>query len=143
MKKRTSKAIVLGLILMLTVSAMAFLTSCGGPSTLEEYINDNKAEQEKVEKIKDVISLQRMDRNVEVKDNEIILTVTLDQAFNDKQLEQIKPVYDRVMDAYESEAQKAIKEFEEDSKIEGITITFTVLDKNKKEISTKYFTAAK
>ena len=143
MNKKSSKVLLTSIMLILTLSMMALLTGCGGPSTLEEYINDNKSEQEEMEKLKDSISQDGMDCNIEVKDNAMIFTVKLDQAITDDQLAQLKPMYDQFLDSFESEAQKVIKEFEEDSKIEGVTMSFTFIDKNEKEICTREYSAGK
>ena len=49
MKKRNTKTLLTSVVLVLTLSVMALLTGCGGPSTLEEYINDNNEAKQELE----------------------------------------------------------------------------------------------
>lgn len=143
MKKRTSKVLLTSIMLILSLSVMALLTGCGGPSTLEEYISENESEQAEMEKINDSISQQGMSGSFEVKENAMIFNVKLDQALTDDQISAAKKGLEQFLDTYASSAEQLIKKFEEDSKIEGITLSMTFSDKDGKEICSKEYSASK
>ena len=127
MKKRNTKTLLTSVVLVLTLSVMALLTGCGGPSTLEEYINDNNEAKQELEKLNQS-SQKGMDVSTTVKENTIIYTFKYDKTFTDTAA---------------STFQSIAKEMEEKSEIEGVKVRITYKNGDDSEIYNREFDAGK
>lgn len=141
MKKRTTKALLTTIMLLLTLSVTAFLTGCGGTTTLEDYINGNKDEKtamdEEIDKANNMLSQSGMTASIDIKENTITYKYKFDQTFDDTQIDAAKEYMQQYVDAMSLE--DMAKTFEEKSKIEGISIRVVCVDGNETEIfSTEY-----
>lgn len=128
MKKNSSKVLLTSIVLMLTLSVMALLTGCGGPSNLEEYINDNPSEQKILDDTATTMSQSGMDATVEVKENTITFSCKLDQTVPEANLETTKSTMTQYMETMKPTLQPTIKQLEEDTKIDGISMKFIIVD---------------
>lgn len=128
MKKNSSKVLLTSIVLMLTLSVMALLAGCGGPSNLEEYINDNPSEQKILDDTATTMSQSGMDAKVEVKENTITFSCKLDQTVPEANLETTKSTMTQYMETMKPTLQPTIKQLEEDTKIDGISMKFIIVD---------------
>lgn len=139
MNKKSSKVLLTSIMLILTLSMMALLTGCGGPSNLEEYINDNPSEQETLDSTANTMSKSGMDATVEVKENTITFSCKLDQTVEKANLDATKSAMKQYMETMKPTVQPTIKKLEEDTKIDGISMKFIVVDKEGTELCNSEF----
>lgn len=128
MKKRTSKVLLTSLMLILTLSVMALLTGCGGPSNLEEYINDNPKEQESLDSFANTLSQSGMDVKTEVKENTITISCKVPQTIEESQLDATKSAMEQYMETMKPTMQTTVKQLEENTEIKGIVMKFIITD---------------
>lgn len=128
MNKKSSKVLLTSIMLILTLSMMALLTGCGGTPTLEEYVNDNPKEQETLDASAKAMSQNGMDAKVEVKDNTMTYTCKLDETIEESQLDTAKKTFEQYMEVMKPTLQSTVKQLEKDTEIEGIAITFIIID---------------
>lgn len=78
MNKRTSKAIISGIILSLLLAMSLLLAGCGGgPANLEEYVNSNEELAQEIE------SYSTSGMNIDISENTLTYTYKYDQTFDD------------------------------------------------------------
>lgn len=142
MKKRNTKTMLTSVVLVLTLSVMALLTGCGGPSTLEEYINDNNEAKQELEKLNQS-SQKGMDVSTTVKENTIIYTFKYDKTFTDKEKDAMAEYFEKYLDTAASTFQSIAKEMEEKSEIEGVKVRITYKNGDDSEIYNREFDAGK
>ncbi len=117
MKKRSIIAFLLCFVMMLSV----FLTACGSPKTIEEYIGKNKEAAEEVQQAADTAGLA-----VDFSGNDVIYTydistidgVTEEVGKSDMMIEQLGAALDSQGNTFVG----LCKQLEEESKIEGVQI---------------------
>lgn len=117
MKKRSLIALLLCFVMMLSV----FLTACGSPKTIEEYIDKNKDAAEEVQNAADTAGLA-----VDFSGNDVIYTydistidgVTEEVGKSDMMIEQLGAALDSQGNTFVG----LCKQLEEESKIEGVQI---------------------
>lgn len=78
MNKRTSKAIISGIILSLLLAMSLLLAGCGGgPANLEEYVSSNEELAQEIE------SYSTSGMNIDISENTLTYTYKYDQTFDD------------------------------------------------------------
>lgn len=124
-----------GLIIALMLALVFTLASCGGPKTLEEYVNSDADVKEQIEQISKSSGLK-----CEIKENTVIYTYTYEMELNDSQIEQMSAALEKALGSYESTFTDVIDTLTEETGIEGINIKVIYLDKAEKEILSKEYT---
>lgn len=126
---KTSKRILTGSLILVLIMAMAVMfSSCGGPSTLEEYVNSDTEAKEMID------SFSTGGMTVDITDNTVTYTYTYDQAFDQEIIDQMKPEMEKTMNSMSSTFENVADTLEEGSGIDGITIKVIYKDSEGKEI---------
>lgn len=81
MKKKTSKALFISLLLSLLLAMSMMLASCGGPSNLEEYIDSNEEIAQQIE------SFSSSGMDIDVTENTLTYTYKYNQTYDDSMAE--------------------------------------------------------
>ena len=130
MKKVSVKIIVSALILAL----MLAFAGCGGPSTIEEYVNSSEEAQKEIADIEKSSDIQ-----VDIKDNTITFTYKMDQTYTKDQVKAIKKEMEKQLPDMEKSLDSSIKELKDDSGIDDITMSMKFLNGDGSEIYAKDF----
>lgn len=137
MKNTVKNFFALALILTMTFT----FTACGGPSTLEEYVNENEETKQMIETAN--ASNDAGEMKVEVKENTVIYTFTLAEAVEDDVKEEMKAVLEETEPSIAPTFETVASKLEEETKIKGITSRLTYLSHDGSEIYSKDFKAKK
>ena len=147
MIKKSSKVFLTSLMLILTLSAMALLTGCGGTPTLEDYFNDNPKEQETLDaelnKTNKIMEQSGMSFAIDIKENQLTYTLKLGEMYKDQDMEDIRQFMDQYLDSVSTNYETIAKTMEDTTKIEGITVRVICLDPDDAEICSKEYKASK
>lgn len=147
MNKKSSKVLLTSIMLILTLSIMALLTGCGGPSTLEEYINDNPKEQEamdsELDKTNVTLAQSGMSATIDIKENQVIYTLKLGDMYKGEDMDAIKEFLEEYLETLSSNYETLANTLEKDTKIEGITVRVVCVDPNDEEICSKDYNPSK
>ena len=95
--------------------AMMF-AGCGGPSTLEEFVNSNEEAKSQID------SLSTSGMTVDITDNTLTYTYTYPQTFDDATAGLMATELESAMDSMESTFESIGDTLEEESGIDGITV---------------------
>lgn len=135
MKTRTKKL----LAALMCVTMLFAFAGCGGPSTLEDYINENTEAKASLESLSSKNAAG--DVTVDVKDNTIIYKFKLGQTVEGEMVKQMKDALDQYMKGVESTFENIASTFEEQSEIKGITVRVIYLNGDDSELYSKDFAA--
>ena len=125
------KVITLVAAIMLLVTSTLALAGCGGPKTLEEYVNsDSDVQQE----LSDLESSLGNGGSITVKENNIELIYKYDQTFDEATATAMKPQLEQAMNSMESQFQGMIDDLKEDSGIDDVSMTIVYQDANGTEL---------
>ena len=124
MKKR-----LLMIILSLGLVFTMFLTSgCGGPKTLEEYIESDKDAKETID------SMTTDQMKVNISGNTLTYTYTYDQTFEGEHLELMKEELEKAMEKQSSTFESIGETLEKNSGIDDVEVKVIYKDKQGTEI---------
>ncbi len=137
MKKKESKVLALILMLAMVLSVSMLMTSCGEPSTLEEYLAENEELQEQLNSLAE----SQEDMTVEIKENQILYTYTMPQQIEEDILEDVKAKFEETMESLGSTFEGIASTCEEETKIKGITVKVTYLNNDGSEIYSQEYEA--
>lgn len=137
MKKKESKVLALILMLAMVLSVSMLMTSCGEPSTLEEYVAEDAELQEQL----DSLAKSQEDMTVEIKENQILYTYTMPQQIEEDLLEDVKAKFEETMESLGSSFESIATSCEEQTKISGITVKVTYLNNDGSEIYSQEYEA--
>lgn len=147
MKKRTSKVLLTSIMLILSLSVMALLTGCGGTPTLEDYVNDNPKEQEAMDselaKSNATLAQSGMNATIDIKENQVIYTIKLDDMYKDQDMDAIKEYLEQYLEAGSSNFETLASTLEKNTKIEGVTIRVVCVGPDDEEICSKDYKPSK
>lgn len=117
MKKKSIIALLLCLVMVMSV----FLSSCGKPKTIEEYIKNDKEAEEQLQQVADTAGLA-----IDFSGNDVIYTYDISTIENvTEEVGKSDLMKDQLAAALESQGNTFIglcKQLEEESKIEGVQI---------------------
>lgn len=133
MKKRMSKAVLTTLILSLVLAMSVALTGCGGPATLEEFVNSDSEAMQALE------SLNSDGLTVEVKENTVIYTYQYDQTFDSSVIDAMKGSIESTMNNSASTFTTMADTLEEQSGIEEVNVKVVYLNGDGSEIFSKEY----
>lgn len=91
MKKKTSKALFISLLLSLLLAMSMMLASCGGPSNLEEYIDSNEEIAQQIE------SFSSSGMDIDVTENTLTYTYMYNQTYDDSMAELMSTELEKAM----------------------------------------------
>lgn len=131
--KKSSKAIITALILSLVLSMSVVLTGCGGPSTLEEFVNSDAEAKQSLEE------LNTNDLAVEVKENTIIYTYTYEQTFDSSVVSALSGTIESTLDDSSASFISMADTLEKESGIEEVTVKIIYLNGDGSEIFSKEY----
>lgn len=133
---KTSKRILTGsLILMLVLAMSIMFAGCGGPSTLEEYVDSDSEAREMID------SMSTSGMTIDITDNTVTYTYTYDQTFDQDIIDQMAPEMEKTMSSMSSTFEGVASSLEEGSGIEGIVVKVVYLDGAGTEIYSAEYTA--
>lgn len=139
MKKKLSKGITTALLLSLALTVMMAFTACGGPSTIEEYMNENQDQAQKVEDELAAASTDGMKVSIDYKENAMIFTLKTDETYSADEVKVIKKAFEDQVDSLASQFETTLSDLEEDSGIEDASVELTVVNGDDSEIFTHVF----
>lgn len=113
-KSMVKKLLALLLCCVLVVMTM---TSCGSPSTLEEYVADNA---EVADQIDSVAASSGME--IEIKDNTLTYIYKYDTIYTAEQVDYMKGIMDKALDNMSSTFESLGTQLEDETGIDGIVI---------------------
>ena len=127
------------LILLMVISSMAVLSSCGKKEeekeqTLETYLQESESGMEELEKINESLSNESFEGKIDVKDNAITMTMTLQQPVSKDYYDTIKSTVDDMLDSSEDAFKSAVSDLEEESGIKGVTMKIYIYNADGTEI---------
>ena len=138
MKKRITAILA---AMMMLATAVAF-TGCGEsePKTLEEYLaNDEAARQEVEEAVKEQ-SGDEMTVDVAYEGNNVIITSTLKETYDENTLDAVKKAFEGMGDDLDRNIKESISQIEESTGITGVTMDVIIKNGDGKEIWKNHFT---
>jgi|GEM_PF-5565639 len=137
MKKRITAILA---AMMMLATAVAF-TGCGEsePKTLEEYLaNDEAARQEVEEAVKEQ-SGDEMTVDVAYEGNNVIITSTLKETYDENTLDAVKKAFEGMGDDLDRNIKESISQIEESTGITGVTMDVIIKNGDGKEIWKNHF----
>lgn len=134
MKKKRSGLWKLTAVALILLMAAMSLAGCGKPDTLEEVIKNDQDTQDELDKI-----AEENDMDIDVKDNTVTYTVTLDSEVDDSMVDTYKSAFDEAFKGEEDDMADAVQEVEDGSDIKGVIFKVVVKDKSGDEVYTCEF----
>lgn len=128
--KKNYKLLALALIAVLSIS-MVF-TSCGGPSTFEEYVKDNDELKSQLDSLSTSNSQGSM--TVEFKGNDINYVYKFTEPMDEALVDTVKETLEEQMDSYGATFEQIAQTCEEESEIDGIKVNVKYLDGDDTEL---------
>ena len=144
MKKRQIISVIL--IALLAVSSVCVMTSCGKkeeekkPATLEEYMATADDADSELQKISESMSNEVVDGAVDVKENSIVMTLTMKEVYDSEYFDAFNDSFADEMEGYSDRFSEIIDDMEKESGISGIDIQVIVLNGDGAEIYSDTFT---
>lgn len=133
---KTAKRILTGSLILSLILAMAIMfTGCGGPETLEEYVNSDSEAKETID------SMSTSGMSIDITDNTVTYTYTYDQTFDQEIIDQMAPEMEKTMNSMSSTFEGVASTLEEGSGIDGIVVKVVYLDAAGTEIYSAEYTA--
>ena len=125
------KIVTLAAAIMLLAASTLFMASCGGNTTLEEYINGDSEAQEELSNLGSSLG---EGGSVTVKDNNIQMIYKYDQTFDESTAAAMKQQLESSMKSMDSTFQGLVDDLKEDSGIDDASITITYQDASGTEL---------
>lgn len=113
-KSMVKKLLALLLCCVLVVMTM---TSCGSPSTLEEYIAENPEAEEGIDSVAASSGME-----IEIKDNTLTYIYKYDTTYTAEQVDYMKGIMDKALDNMSSTFESLGTQLEDETGIDGIVI---------------------
>ena len=134
--KNENKSMVKKLVALLVccVLVVMTMTSCGSPSTLEEYVADNSAAEESIESIASASGME-----IEIKENTLTYIYKYTTTYTDEQVEYMKSAMDSALDNMSSTFESLGTQLEDETGISGIIIKVIYQNGDGSEILEKEF----
>ena len=107
---------LLGLILCCVMVVMT-MTSCGSPSTLEEYIAENPEAEEGIDSVAASSGME-----IEIKDNTLTYIYKYDTTYTAEYVDYMKGIMDSALDNMSSTFESLGTQLEDETGIDGIVI---------------------
>ena len=121
-------------LVMVSVFLIA-LCACGGPKTLETYLEKHPDEKAKIE---DYAKNNNME--ITVKDNTVTYLYKMTNDVSDEYMSVYKSAFESSFAKYKTQFTGIVKDLEEETKIKGIKFVVNVVDKSGKDIYSAEFT---
>lgn len=144
---KMKKLISLLLIAVLAVTSVIALSACGSkkdeaPKTLEEFFDNDEDAKKDLDEIAKGMSGEVASGSVEVVENDIALTLKLNDTFESDYLTDMKSKFESAIESQKSTISEQIKSIEEKSGISGVSMTITVQNGDGTEIVSESLTSA-
>ncbi len=110
------KILTSGIVVSLLLAMALMFSACGGPATLEEYINSDEDAKASIE------ALSTSGMTVDVTDNTLTYTYTYSQTFDQATADLMKPELESAMESMASTFEGVADTLEEGSGIDDITV---------------------
>lgn len=130
--KKIKKIIAMGAI----ITSLIILTSCGGPSTLEEYVNDNSSVQQSIESMEKTIG---DNGSVTIKENNLTITYAMPNTYDEATLAAVKEQMEKYLSSMDSSFQSFEDQLKEESGVDEATVTINYTDASGNEIYSKIY----
>lgn len=130
MKKISVKIVISALILAL----MLAFAGCGGPSTIQEYVESSEDAQQE---IADTEKSSGCD--IDIKDNTMTITYKYDDTYSSDQVKAIKKEMEKMVPDMVDELDDSMDELKEESGIDDISMKMVFLNGDGSEIYSKEF----
>lgn len=114
--KNLKKILTSGIVVSLLLAMALMFSACGGPATLEEYINSDEDAKASIE------ALSTSGMTVDVTDNTLTYTYTYSQTFDQATADLMKPELESAMESMASTFEGVADTLEEGSGIDDITV---------------------
>lgn len=131
-KTRNYAAKLFVLVLVLAVSIS--FASCGGPKTLEEYVNSNQETKQEIESAGNGTGLE-----VSIKGNVVNYTYKYTTTYTDDQVEILKKSLESAMKKSEATFSNIATQLEKETEIDGISIVVEYFNGDGKTIYSHEF----
>ena len=130
--KKIKKIIAMGAI----ITSLIILASCGGPSTLEEYVNDNSDVQQSIESMEKTIG---DNGSVTIKENNLTITYAMPNTYDEATLAAVKEQMEKYLSRMDSSFQSFEDQLKEESGVDEATVTINYTDASGNEIYSKIY----
>jgi len=130
--KKIKKIIAMGAI----ITSLIILASCGGPSTLEEYVNDNSDVQQSIESMEKTIG---DNGSVTIKENNLTITYAMPNTYDEATLAAVKEQMEKYLSSMDSSFQSFEDQLKEESGVDEATVTINYTDASGNEIYSKIY----
>ena len=130
--KKIKKIIAMGAI----ITSLIILASCGGPSTLEEYVNDNSDVQQSIESMEKTIG---DNGSVTIKENNLTITYAMPNTYDEATLAAVKEQMEKYLSSMDSSFQSFEDKLKEESGVDEATVTINYTDASGNEIYSKIY----
>lgn len=136
---REKKLVSVVLIMLLLITSVSVLASCGSKEeekekTLESYLEESENGLGELEKINESLTNDNMEGNIVVKGNDISMTLTLKQAVDKSYYEVLEKTINDMMSSYKDDFRDAVSSLEEEAGVSGVTLNMEVLNADGTEI---------
>lgn len=130
--KNIKKFITIGAITIIIM----ILVSCGGASTLEEYVNDNSNIQQSIESMEKTIG---DNGSVTIKENNLTITYAMPNTYDEATLAAVKEQMEKYLSSMDSSFQSLEDQLKEESGVDEATVTINYTDASGNEIYSKIY----
>ena len=130
--KKIKKIIAMGAI----ITSLIILASCGGPSTLEEYVNDNSDVQQSIESMEKTFG---DNGSVTIKENNLTITYAMPNTYDEATLAAVKEQMEKYLSSMDSSFQSFEDQLKEESGVDEATVTINYTDASGNEIYSKIY----
>lgn len=120
--KTSKKILQVSLILSLLMAMTLMFAGCGGPETLEEYVNSDSEAQEMID------SLSSSGLSVDVTDNTLTCTYAYSDTFDDETISAMQDAIESQITKLSSTFESAATTLEEGSGIDDVTVKVVYVD---------------
>lgn len=133
-KENYSAAKKLLMLLLCCVLVVMTMTSCGSPSTLEEYIADNPDAETSIDSIADSAGME-----IDITDNTITYTYKYETTYSDNQVDYMKGAMDSALDNMSSTFESLCTQLEDETGLSDISIKVVYQNGDDSVITEKEF----
>ncbi len=124
-----TKNYTMKLFALILVIAVAFSFASCGDKTLEKYVNDHKETKQEIESVGKGTGL-----SVKIEGNVVKYTYKYDTTYKKDQMDLLKKSLEKAMEGSKESFGNVIKQLEEETKIEGISIVVEYLNSDDSKI---------
>lgn len=136
MKKNLRNLIALIMVIAVVAASSVILTGCGGPATLEEFIDSDENAKTELQTIEKSLG---EGGSFTVEGNDITMIYKYSQTFDAQYLPAMKTQIENAMNSMSSTFENMVTQLEEESKLEGITMTVIYQNGDGTEIFSKTY----